>query len=145
MARKRWDLDDRGRGVASGAAFTPQLDELTRLMEDPGWVAEEPEAHLLPHLVAACDEPGSLLRLERARSVEEILVVELTAREPDRSVGALRRAAIALVAAVAEESTHIRQRRNGDALEFDVATGSSSESAFAPHGHLLRLRIVPRP
>jgi hypothetical protein len=50
-----------------------------------------------------------------------------------------------LAAAIAEESTHIRQHRDGDALEFDIATGTaSSEARFAPHGHLVRLRIHPR-
>jgi hypothetical protein len=141
---RRWDFDERGRGVASGAAFTAHLAELVDLMADPGWVAEEPEAHLLPHLVAACDEPGSLLRLDAAWSDDEIFVVELTTREPLRSVGQVRRAAVALIAAIAEESTHILQRRDGDVLEFDVATGTApSEAPFAPHGHLARLRIRP--
>ena len=113
-------------------------------MADPGWVAEEPEAHLLPHLEAACDEPGSLLRLDRAWSNDEVFVVELTSRAPEPSIGQLRHAAVGLVAAIAEESTHVRQRRQGDVLEFDIATGTaSSEARFAPHGHLVRLRIHP--
>ena len=138
----RWDLDERGHGVASGAAFAAHLAELADLMADPGWVAEEPESHLLPHLAEACDEPGSLLRLDAARSEDEIFVVELTTRDPQSSVGQIRRAAIALVAVIAEESTHVLQRRDGDVLEFDVATGTAaSEGRFAPHGHLVRLRI----
>jgi hypothetical protein len=109
-----------------------------------GWVAEAPEAHLLPHFQAACDEAGSLLHLDEAWSDDEIFVVELSATKPDLSVGHLRHAAIVLAAAIAEESTSIRQRRDGDLLEFDVATGSTRESGFAPHGHLVRLRIHPR-
>ena len=113
-------------------------------MADPGWVAEEPEAHLLPHLVAACSQPGSLLQLADARSDGEIFVVELSPVEPDLSVGHLRRAAVELVAAIAEESTFIRQRRNGDVLEFEVTTGTGpGEAAYEPHGHLVRLRIRP--
>ena len=140
----RWDLDQRGRGVASGAAFTAHLTELADLMADPGWVTEEPEAHLLPDLAAACDDPGSLLRLEGVWSDDEIFVVELRTRQPGRSVGQLRRAAVALIAVIAEESTHILQRRDGDMLEFDIATGTApSEARFAPHGHLVRLRIRP--
>lgn len=111
-------------------------------MADPGWVAEAPEEHLLPGLADACDVPGSLLRLDAARSEDEIFVVELTTRDPQSSVGQIRRAAVALVAVIAEESTHVLQRRDGDLLEFDVATGTaSSEGRFAPHGHLVRLRI----
>jgi hypothetical protein len=141
---KRWDTDERGRGIASGAAFAGNLRELAESMADPGWVAEEPDAHLLPHLEAACDEPGSLLRLDRAWSDDEVFVVELTSNAPDRSIGQLRHAAVLLAAAIAEESTHIRQRRQGDVLEFDIATGTaSSEARFAPHGHLVRLRIHP--
>jgi len=118
--------------------------ELAELMADPGWVAEEPEAHLLPHIVAVCDEPGSPLRLDEAWSDGAVFVVELTTRELGLSVGQIRRAAIALVAAIGEESTHILQRRDGVALEFDVATGSvPSTTRFEPHGHLVRLRIRP--
>jgi hypothetical protein len=94
------------------------------------------------HLEAACDEPGSLLHLHGAWSDDEIFVVELTPRKPECSVGDLRRAAVVLAAAIVEESTHIRQRRDGDVLEFDIATGTASaEARFAPHGHLVRLRI----
>ena len=145
MVRRRWDTDERGHGVASGAAFAGNLAELADLMADPGWVAEDPEAHLLPHLRAACGEPGSALRLDEARSDGEVFVVELTTTEPEPSIGRLRRAAVALAAAIAEESTHIRQRRDGDVLEFDIATGTAPSGArFAPHGHLIRLRIRSR-
>jgi len=113
-------------------------------MSAPDWVTEEPEAHLLPHLAAACDQPGSLFRLDEAWSDGEIFVVQLSAREPDSSIGHLRHAAVALAAAIAEESTLIRQQREGDVLEFDIATGTApSEARFAPHGHLVRLRIRP--
>jgi len=145
VTRRRWDDDERGHGIASGEAFAGYPAELGDLMADPDWVAEDPEAHLLPHLAAACDEPGSLLRLEEARSTDEIFVVELTARESDVSVGRLRHAAVVLAAAIAEESTLIRQRRDGEVVEFDIATGTApSEARFAPHGHLVRLRIRPK-
>jgi hypothetical protein len=144
VVRRRWDDDERGRGVASGEAFAGHLAELSDLMADPGWVTEDPEAHLLPHLQAACDEPGSLLRLNEAWSDGEIFVVELTTTQPELSIGQIRRAAVALAAAIAEESTHIRQRRDGDVPEFDIATGTApSEARFKPHGHLVRLRIRP--
>ena len=46
----RWDGDERGRGVADGGAFAAGAEELLEAMGTPDWVAEEPEAHLLPHL-----------------------------------------------------------------------------------------------
>jgi len=145
VIRKRWDSDDRGRGVASGDAFAEPVAEFGELMAQPGWIAEEPEAHLLPHLVAACAEPDSTLELTSTETVDDIFVVELTAKESARSTGELRRAAVGLLAAFAEEATFIRQRQDGDVLEFDVATGTApAEARFAPHGHLVRLRIRPR-
>jgi hypothetical protein len=141
MSRRRWDTDERGQGVASGEAFAANVFDLAEAMRDPGWVAEEPELHLLPHLERACAELGLLIR--SARSEDEIFVVELEVTEDERSVGALRNAAITLIASVAEESTHIRQRMWDDVIEFEVATGSTeSGTAFAPHGHLLRLRML---
>jgi hypothetical protein len=145
VARRRWDTDERGRGIASGEAFAAHVAELADLMADPGWVTEEPEVHLLPQLQAACDEPGSLLHLDEAWSDDAIFVVELTTTERELSIGRLRRVAVALAAVIAEESTNIRQRRDGEVLEFDIATGTAPpEARFAPHGHLIRLRIRPQ-
>jgi hypothetical protein len=142
VTTRRWDTDERGRGIASGEAFAGNLRDLADLMADPGWVAEDPEAHLLPHVQAACDVPGSDLRLDRAWSDREILIVELTSMTPDPSIGHLRRAALTIVAAFAEGSTHVRQRRAGEVLEFEIATGTApNDGSFAPHGHLVRLRI----
>jgi hypothetical protein len=115
-------------------------------MDDPEWVTEDPELHLLPHLVAACSEADAPLRIVSVRSEAEVFVVELEARDGTDPVGELRRAAVALTATIAEESTHIRQRKNDGVIEFDVVTGSvASETRFAPHGHLVRLRIPTSP
>lgn len=58
---------------------------------------------------------------------------------PCDDTSVVRRAVLALVGSIAEDSTHIRQRRNGDAIELDVATGTlPSKTPFAPHGHLVR-------
>ncbi len=142
VTTRRWETDARGHGIASGEAFAGNLRDLAALMADPGWVAEDPDAHLLPHLQAACAVPGFDLRLDHAWSEGEIFVVELTSMAPDASIGHLRRAAVTIVAAIAEGSTHVRQRRAGEVLEFEIATGTApSEGSFAPHGHLVRLRI----
>jgi hypothetical protein len=140
--RRRWDIDERGHGIASGDVFTPNVTELAEAMADPGWVTEDPDVHLLPHLAAACSEPGAPLRLVSARSEDEVFVVELEARDGSSSTGERKRAAVALAAAITEDSTHIRQRTLDDVTEFDVATGTvASGSPFAPHGHLVRLRV----
>jgi hypothetical protein len=54
VARKpRWDNDERAVGVGAASAFSPALDTLRTLIDEAGWVAEEPEVHLLPHLESA--------------------------------------------------------------------------------------------
>ena len=86
--KRRWDIDEIGHGIASGRAFTPDVQRLEAALELPDWIAEQPEAHLLPH---------------------------------------------------------IRQRRIGDSFEYDIATGVlEGDSVFAPHGHLVRLRVRPK-
>ena len=146
MSRRRWDIDERGHGLASGRAFSPNVAELAESMGDAAWVAEDPELHLLPHLVTACSEADTPLRIASYRSDGEVFVVELEARDGTGSIGDLRRAAVALTASFAEESTHIHQRKKDGVIEFDVVTGSvAPETRFAPHGHLVRLRIHTSP
>jgi hypothetical protein len=143
---RRWDIDERGHGVASGHAFAPNVAELVEAMGDPGWVTEDPETHLLPHLEAACSEAGARLRIASFRSEGEVFVVDLDARDGTDSIGQRRVAAIALAAAIVEDSTHIRQRMSDGVIEFDVATGTdASATHLAPHGHLVRLRIQAPP
>jgi hypothetical protein len=98
--------------------------ELAEAIGDPGWVAEDPEAHLLPHVMAACSEADAPLRIASYRSEGEIFVVELEARDDTGSI--------------------CRRKKDG-VIEFDVVTGSASEARFTPHGHLVRLRIHASP
>src|SRR5436190_13063298 len=65
VTTRRWETDARGHGIASGEAFAGNVRDLAAMMADPDWVAEDPEAHLLPHLQAACAAPSSDLRLAR--------------------------------------------------------------------------------
>ncbi len=56
----------------------------------------------------------------------------------------IRRRAWALIGAVAEPTASVRERREGDAVVFEVITGvPEGSSQFASHGHTLRLRIRP--
>jgi hypothetical protein len=141
MGRRRWDIDERGHGIASGEAFAPNVSELAAAMGDRTWVAEDPELHLLPHLVAVCSEADAPLRITSASSEGEVFVVELESRDDTSSMGELRRAAVELVATIAEESTHIRERARDGVVECDVVTGTVASEHFSSHGHLLQLRI----
>jgi hypothetical protein len=72
----------------------------------------------------------------------------------------VRAAAFALIGAIAESATYVRQRRTaadgsvpadvdlpgGGEVVFEVATGMlEPDTSFATHGHVLRLRVaLPR-
>jgi hypothetical protein len=137
--RRRWDGDERGHGVAGGEAHLPHARRLVQALERPDWVAEDPQLHLLPHLERAALGLGfGLGGATQDGATYELRLTWLgeQGRRP------LRRAAHALIGAVAEESTHVAEWVGGDAVVFEVATGMVAEDAhFAPHGHLLRLRI----
>ena len=76
--RKDGDTDDRFTGVADASAFAAAVEELAALSRRPGWVTEEPELHLVPHL--------------RSANVEGLRLVECQTREdggPGRCSGPL--------------------------------------------------------
>jgi hypothetical protein len=101
-------------------------------------VAEEPEVHLRPHLEHAALGLGFGLRsTELDGATYEVRLIWLG----EKSRRAARRAAYALIGSVAEESTHIAEWVDEDTVVFDVATGIVADAHFAPHGHLLRLRV----
>ncbi len=66
---RRWDIDERRTGIADGTAMDPQVESLLAGMRRDGWVTEEPEVHLLPHLKKACGETG--WRIVRERLVDD--------------------------------------------------------------------------
>lgn len=107
-------------------------------MEDSEWVAEDPDAHLLPHLERACAElPFDLVG---ARTSDDgTFLVELQWRGNGR-IGGVRQAVFALLGSIAESATYVRQRRDGDTLAFEAATGVL-DGRFAPHGHTVRFEI----
>jgi hypothetical protein len=138
---RRWEGDARGVGVADGGAFRPGVDALAGAMAAPGWVAEDADAHLLPHIRRACEASGRF-RVADTRDDAGLYAVTLEWR-PDRPTkSGLREDVFALVGSFAEQSTHVRQRVTDGTFEFDVTTGILDETPFRPHGHLVRLRIV---
>ena len=139
---RRWDGDERGVGVGDGAPFRQGVEALREAMGEAGWVAEDPDVHLLPHVRRAC-EAGGRFRLVRAGDDDAVYVVTLEWRSDRPTKAALREDVFAVVGAFAELSTHVRQRATADPVEFDVTTGMlGGETPFRPHGHLVRLRVV---
>jgi hypothetical protein len=140
VVRRRWDTDERGHGVASGAFAVPDLDRLRAAMLEPDWVAEEPDAHLLPHIERLCAERG--WAVDRAEVVDAALEVDVTAR------GAGTRSpydvGFAIVGSFAEASTHVVEAGRTDSRQVAllVTTGMlDGDGSFAPHGHTVLLRV----
>jgi hypothetical protein len=138
----RWDGDTRGRGLADATAFVDGAVELVDSMRTPDWVAEEPEAHLLPHLRDAVE--GLPLALDATRTLDDgTFEVELAWTDEEDGIGQIRHAIYTLVGSVAETATYVRQRRDGDSVTFELVTGILGEGArFEPHGHAVRFRVA---
>ncbi len=147
--RPRWDPDDRGVGVGDASAHLATLDALREVAARPGWVAEEPELHLVPHLRDAVAAEGSNLAIDAATTEPDgTLVVEARWTGDAADARAARVAALALVATITESTTAIHLRHAADADIYEIVTGElPDDSTFATHGHTLRLRVVgaPRP
>lgn len=119
---------------------------MVEALGEPDWIAEEPEAHLVPHIERVCGVPGSTVRLA-GWSVEDAgtLVVRLVAADGASALDRRSRGAAALgvVAAVAETRTVIHERPDG---AFDVVTGViDGDTDFAAHGHRLRIVLEEAP
>jgi hypothetical protein len=154
---RRWEDDERGTGVADATAAVPRIAGLLAHAGRNDWIAEQPEAHLWPHLERAIATPGSPWRnASWTIDGEGRLVVELehVGSERDRPIAELRADAFALVGQVAEISTFVRvvgpPEVGGSlstgaqaAVEVEVVTGMlDDETSFASHGHTIRLRIA---
>ena len=138
MVDRRWDTDERGIGVRDATAFSAPVRELLDMLRRPGWVAEEPDAHLLPHLEATAAELG--LGPVSWADVDGVLEVRVEVDEEARRNARLA-AVFALVASIAEASTHVRETEPG---VFEVLTGMlPGDGSFATHGHVVRIRTSP--
>jgi hypothetical protein len=139
--RKRWDTDNRFTGVADASVFAGAIEELAALAHRPGWVAEEPEVHLVPHLRAA-EVAG--LRLAGCRTTDDGTLEAVAEYRPGDSRRDLRRLAWALIGFIAEPAASVREHPDGDTVIFEVVTGIPERSGhFASHGHTLRLTLRP--
>ena len=136
--RRRWDTDDTFIGITGGAAIEPAVEALLEHVRKPGWITEDPHAHLLPHLVKACEAPDSPWQLLGAELGEDgfyTLDLDYTGRGKIDIV----RAAVRLFASIAEPACYVRQV---DPFTVDCITGVlDGDGPFATHGHLIRLRV----
>ena len=138
--RKRWDTDDRFTGVADASAFGGAVEDLAGLARRPGWVAEEPEVHLVPHLRGA---QVAGLRLTGWHTGEDGVLAVAAEYRSGESRRDLRRQAWALIGTIAEPAASVRERPEGDSVIFEVVTGIPDGGRFASHGHTVRLTFRP--
>ena len=133
--RRRWDTDTRLAGVRDASEARDAVASLLGTLGRDEWVAEEPEVHLQPHLEAAAAAYGVTLR--RIADVDGALEVDIDAA--DRPRLEQRSVVFALIGAIAESSTHVREVDD----TFEVVTGMlPGDGDFASHGHLVRIRIA---
>ena len=140
----RWDPDERGIGAGDARAHLGGLDALRDAAGQDGWVAEEPEAHLLPHIRRHVDEDAVWEITRTETESDGTFVVELRWNGPeDAGRAQIRVAAYALIGTVAESTTAIIEADDPDGQTFEVVTGMlPDQTAFASHGHTLRLQIA---
>jgi len=147
----RWEDDDRGRGVADAGQLVPGVEQLLAAFKEPDWVAEQPEAHLLPHVEEWCRNDARLALTSASADERESYLLGLRWTGELAGVGLARAAVFSLIGSFAESATYVRQRRIGDdRLRFEVGTGEVAPDArFQPHGHTVVIDVaglhVPAP
>jgi hypothetical protein len=142
-SRRRWDGDERFAGAADASAFAAGVEELAALARRPGWVAEEPEAHLVPHLRGA--NIAGLHLVDCETGDDGVLAVTATYL-PGASRSVIRQRAWSLIGTIAEPAANVREHAEREAVVFEMVTGIPDGSGpFASHGHSLRLTLSPAP
>jgi hypothetical protein len=144
-SRRRWDTDERFSGMADAGVFADSVQELAQLARRPGWVAEEPEVHLVPHLRSA-SVPG--LTVLTCRAGEDGVLHVAAEHTPGDHRRDIRRRAWALLGHIAETLASVHEHAAEDAVMLDVITGGpggGGAAQFATHGHTIRLTLRPAP
>ena len=143
---RRWDDDERGHGVADARQLVAGARDLVAAFDEPDWVAEDPELHLKPHVVAWCDADRRLELTNAYSDDRGAFVMDLRWLGGPTGPGEVRGAVYALIGQFAESATYVRQRRDGiggqvPKLHFEVGTGEL-DGAFAPHGHAVVINVA---
>jgi hypothetical protein len=143
VTQRRWDADERGVGVGNARAVTAHVQRLLDAMHQDGWVAEDPDAHLLPHIAAAVDHAPALWRLVYTEDEVNRYVIDLEWRRRGGNMRDLVADTYALIGRIAETHTHVTERKGTTTVEFDITTGMlDGDGQFAPHGHVVTLRVA---
>jgi hypothetical protein len=146
----RWEGDNRGRGIANAGQFVRGASELIAAFSEPDWVAEEPEAHLRPHVDEWCRQDGRLALTNAYADEASVYVLELEWHGDSAGVGQVRAAVFSLIGSFAEAATYVRQRpveRDGGGpavgLRFEIGTGElAPDTRFIPHGHAVVINVT---
>lgn len=139
----RWDPDERGIGVGDARTHIETLDALRLAAAEAGWIAEEPEAHLLPHILRHIAQ-GSPWVIESTSTEPDgtFVIVTRWTGPADTELRTIRAAAYGLIGVIAETTTAVHERQDPHGVVIDVVTGMlPGETEFASHGHTLRLSI----
>ena len=147
---RRWDGDDRGRGIGNAEQLVPGVNDLVDAFSEPAWVAEEPDLHLRPHVEEWCRRDRRLALSDARTDDSAAYILDLEWRGESRGVGEARAAVFSLIGSFAESATYVRQRRvhsDGDGspmkLQFEVGTGELAPDArFEPHGHVVMINVA---
>jgi hypothetical protein len=146
---QRWEGDDRGRGIGEAVQLVEGAKELITSFTQPGWVTEQPELHLRPHVEEWCRQDGRLALTDAHNNDSNAYILDVQWLGESLGVGEARAAVFCLIGSFAESATYVRQRRiSGDAresaqtLQFEVGTGELAPDArFDPHGHVVMINL----
>jgi len=139
MTSRRWDTDERGHGIADARGSLSSIKELAELAESRDWVAEDPEAHLLPGLRERIDMSGlSIASVEVEPGGSLHLRLTSATKQSRREI---RQSVWSILGGAAELTTLVRETQHGDSVSFDVVTGIPPGGRFATHGHTLRIDV----
>lgn len=140
--KPRWEGDLRGKGVGDGSWIAKSVSTLHDAVQQPLWIAEAPEEHIMPHIQRACAQPGAPWQLSGAAIRGGIFDIDLKWTRQRASVRQLRSDLFALIGEFAEVTTFIRQVVAEGGIEFHVTTGFvAGDTSFADHGHVVRLYV----
>jgi hypothetical protein len=129
-SRRRWDTDAQFTGVADASVFAANVEELAGLVRRPGWVAGNPEPHLVPLL----RDGAAGLRLTEYRAGGHGVLDVAAEHSPEDSLRDIRRA-WALIGTIATASVSV-QEPGENRTEQVGAPGDLHVGGVGQHGEL---------
>jgi hypothetical protein len=134
----RWDNDQGTIGTADARGAVAPVQRLVEACLRPGWVTEDPGTYIGLALRHQCETVDCPWRwVGEAQDEDGTYVVEV--EHVPASDHQLWEDAICLLAAIAEDSFHVRRV---DRPTVECVTGTlDGDGKFASHGHAIRLRM----